>query len=53
MMNKTYKIQRITARGYKITILSERKSYTKIRATKNNVIIIGTINHVFKKLFGY
>ena len=53
MMKKTYKIQRITALGYKVTILSESKSYTKIKAIKNKAIITGTINHVFKELFGY
>ena len=53
MMNKAYKIQRITARGYNVTILIERNRHTKIKAIKGKEIVTGTVNHVFKELFGY
>ena len=53
MMDKAYKIERITARGYNVTILIERNRYTKIKAIKGEKIIIGTVNRVFKELFGY
>lgn len=53
MMNKAYKIQRITARGYNVTILIERNRHTKIKAIKGKETVTGTVNHVFKELFGY
>jgi hypothetical protein len=53
MMNRAYKVQRITALGYKVNILPERKPYIRIKAIKDNKIITGTVNHVFKELFGY
>jgi hypothetical protein len=48
MMNKAYKIHRIKERGYKIIFLGKR-----IKAIKGSDVIIGTINYVFKQLFGY
>lgn len=53
MMNKAYKISRITERGYKITVLNRKLRSTYIRATKGNEVICGTINKVFKTIFGY
>ena len=53
MMNKAYKIHRITERGYKIIVLHRKIRSTYIRATKGNEVIYGTINKVFKTIFGY
>lgn len=53
MMNKAYKIHRITDRGYSITVINQRKRSTWIRAIKGNEVINGTINKVFKTIFGY
>lgn len=48
MMNKSYKIKRIVERGYKVVFLGKH-----ITATKGAEVIKGTVNRVFKKLFGY
>lgn len=53
MMNKAYKIHRITERGYEVTILHKRRRSTYITAIKGKEVIYGTINKVFKTIFGY
>ena len=53
MMNKAYKIHRIRERGYKIVIINKKIRSTYIRATKGDKVIYGTINKVFKTIFGY
>ena len=52
-MNKSYKIHRIRERGYKIVIINKKIRSTYIRASKGEEVICGTINNVFKTIFGY
>lgn len=47
-MNKIVKIEKIKDRGYKVKILGKN-----IRATKGDNILIGSVNKVFKELYGY
>jgi hypothetical protein len=53
MMNKSYKIKRIEELGHTVTIVNSVHNITYIKVVKNNRIITGTVNHVFKELFGY
>lgn len=48
MMNRDYKIHRIKERGYEVIIVG-----SKITATKGNEVLAGSLNKVFKKIFGY
>ena len=55
-MNKAYKIHRIRERGYKIVIINKkiRSTYIRaIKAIKGKEVLYGTINKVFKTIFGY
>lgn len=53
MMNKAYKIHRITERGYKVIVLHRKVRSTYIKAIKGKEVLYGTINKVFKTIFGY
>lgn len=47
-MNNERKIERIKERGYKVVKLGKH-----IRASKGNEVYSGSVNYVFRMIFGY